>query len=94
MEPDLGVLTLAATAVGALVAVFVVPGWYERHLTRGRRNRILTKMLRMSSGDLPNTPVVSAPTSPRGCGPGPRQVRSFPPDAGLAVVAPKHRRAD
>jgi hypothetical protein len=93
MSVDLECLVLAGSTLVALGAIGVVPRWYERYLARRRDSRVLGKLLRMGSGDLPRVSrrvrarTTSAARTEAAASP-------TPPDSGLAAAPPKHRRAD
>lgn len=87
-------LVLGGTSLIALVAIFVVPPAYEKHLRERARQKNLTRLLAMHT----RAPLIPVPSLDCLLAEARAQSKTAasptPPDNGLAAVTPKHRRAD
>lgn len=93
---DLGTLALAGTTLVALGATLLGPPAYKKYLSSGVHRRVFKRVMAMYSfaAPLPFVPSLGRLLAEERTRSKATASSPIPPDSELAVVAPKHRRAD
>lgn len=89
-------LALAGSALLAFGAIFIVPPAYEKYLRDRARSKVFSRVMAMHTmrAPLPTVPSLDRMRADARARSKAAASLVSPPDAGLAAVAPKHRRAD